>query len=333
MEHKIDFVITWVDNTDPKWREAYINYSKSEGQPVTINSERYRDWDNLKYWFRGVEKFAPWVNKIHFITYGHLPKWLNTNAPKLNIVKHSDYMDERYLPTFSSHPIEFCMHKIEGLSERFVYFNDDTFITNKISPSRFFKNGLPCDMAIMSPMFIGGMHGHTVYNALDIINQYFRKREVVKKNFTHWFNPKYKNYLIRNVFDIGYSYFTGFYDHHLPQSFLKETFVNAWEKNYEQFQETCTHRFRNKEDVCIWVMRYWQLVKGDFHPHNLTNDSKYYLLDNIPIIDDISDCIRKQKKNIIVINDSPLLTDFEKAKKDINAAFETILSKKSCFEL
>ena len=80
-------------------------------------------------------------------------------------------------------------------------------------------------------------------------------------------------------------------------------------------------------------MRYWQLVNGDFHPHNLTNDSKYYLLDNIPIIDDISDCIRKQKKNIIVINDSPLLTDFEKAKKEINAAFETILSQKSSFEL
>ena len=109
MEHKIDFVITWVDNSDPEWRERCLRYAKEEGRSITISSERYRDWDNLRYWFRGVETFAPWVNKVHFITCGHLPKWLNPQAEKLNIVKHSDYMDERYLPTFSSHPIEFCM--------------------------------------------------------------------------------------------------------------------------------------------------------------------------------------------------------------------------------
>ena len=333
MEHKIDFVITWVDNSDPEWRERCLRYAKEEGRSITISSERYRDWDNLRYWFRGVETFAPWVNKVHFITCGHLPKWLNPQAEKLNIVKHSDYMDERYLPTFSSHPIEFCMHRIEGLSERFVYFNDDTFITNTIKPSRFFHQGKPCDMSILSPMFIGGMHGHTVYNALDIINHFFNKREVINSHPIQWFHPKYKSYLIRNLFDYGYSYFTGFYDHHLPQSFLKDTFVDAWKHNEKQFDDTCTHRFRDKEDVCIWVMRYWQLVKGNFHPYNLSNDSKYFLLDDIHKVEDVANCIKLQKKDIIVVNDSPLLNDFDKAKVEINDAFEKILPNKSSFEL
>lgn len=66
MDDKIDFVIAWVDGNDPKWkkeREKYMPKSGNDARDV-----RYRDWDNLKYWFRGVEKFAPWVNKIHFVT-------------------------------------------------------------------------------------------------------------------------------------------------------------------------------------------------------------------------------------------------------------------------
>lgn len=328
MEHSIDFVITWVDNTDPIWRADYLKYSGKADD----GSIRYRDWDNLRYWFRGVEKYAPWVNNIYFITYGHFPKWLNVDAPKLKVIKHRDYMDECYLPTFSSHPIEFFLHRIEGLSERFVYFNDDTFLVNTIKPSRFFVNGLPCDMAILSPMFIGGMHGHTVYNALDIINTYFNKWNVIKGNLFRWFHPRYGKFLIRNLFDVGYSYFTGFHDHHLPQGYLKETYEDAWEKNRNAFEETCSHKFRCQDDVCIWVMRYWQLVKGNFHPINVKSDSSYYLT-NDGNVDEISHVISSQKKNIIVINDSLELRDFENAKKVINQAFAKILPDKCSYEL
>ena len=60
----------------------------------------------LKYWFRAVEAYAPWVGQVHFITWGHLPEWLNTQCPKLHIVNHEDYIPEKYLPTFSANPIE-----------------------------------------------------------------------------------------------------------------------------------------------------------------------------------------------------------------------------------
>lgn len=328
MEQSIDFVITWLDNSDPSWRADYLKYS---GKP-DCDSIRYRDWDNLRFWFRGVENFAPWVNNVYFITCGHLPNWLNVNAPKLKVVRHSDYMDGKYLPTFSSHPIEFCLHWIEGLSKQFVYFNDDTFLINNVKPTRFFVDGLPCDMAILSPMFIGGMHGHTVYNALDIINANFNKRAIIKENPLKWFHPKYGSFLIRNIFDVGYSYFTGFYDHHLPLGYLKETFEDAWKNNKTAFEDTCFHKFRCQDDVCIWVMRYWQLVKGKFHPFNVKNDSMYYLT-NDDNVDEISHVISSQKKNVIVINDSMELNDFERAKKLINQAFVKILPDKSSYEL
>ena len=86
MNEKIDFVIMWVDGSDPKWLEEKNKYlDKKIDTSNAIN--RYRDMGVLKYWFRGVEKFAPWVNKIHFITCGHLPIWLNADNLKLNIVK------------------------------------------------------------------------------------------------------------------------------------------------------------------------------------------------------------------------------------------------------
>ena len=83
---KIDFVITWVDGNDPKWLEEKNKY-KNNSKNLSNTSNRFRDWDNLQYWFRAIEKFTPWVNRIHFVTYGHLPKWLNTNNSKLNVVK------------------------------------------------------------------------------------------------------------------------------------------------------------------------------------------------------------------------------------------------------
>ena len=100
MEATIDFVLMWVDGNDPEWqKEKSLYESDTNGDKRNI---RFRDWDNLQYWFRGVEKYAPWVNKIHFVTWGHLPSWLNTEHPKLNVVKHSDFIPKEFLPTFNS---------------------------------------------------------------------------------------------------------------------------------------------------------------------------------------------------------------------------------------
>ena len=74
----IDFVIAWVDGNDQKWKREKEWYARRDAKQSLCDNreERYRDWDNLQYWFRGVEKNAPWVHKIYFVTCGHLPKWL-----------------------------------------------------------------------------------------------------------------------------------------------------------------------------------------------------------------------------------------------------------------
>ena len=118
----IDFVIPWVDGNDPAWQ---LEKAKITGTRYSDDSKaRYRDWDILKYWFRGVEKYTPWVNHIYFITWGHVPEWLNQEHPKLTIVNHKDYIPEEYLPTFSSHPIELNRKQLQIMQFfRFIVFS------------------------------------------------------------------------------------------------------------------------------------------------------------------------------------------------------------------
>jgi hypothetical protein len=133
----IDFIIPWVDSSDPGWRKEFNEYKRIKEHDA--DKSNFRNWDNFHYWFRGVEKFAPWVNKIHFVTWGHLPKWLNPEHPKLNIINHEDYIPSEYLPTFSPQTIELNFHRIKKLSNEYVYFNDDTFLIDHVKKDDFFK--------------------------------------------------------------------------------------------------------------------------------------------------------------------------------------------------
>ena len=114
----IDFVVLWVDGSDPVWQAEKAKY---QGKTLDDSNapNRFRDWGLMPYWFRAVEKFAPWVRKIHFVTCGHVPAFLNLAHPKLHHVKHEGFLPPEVLPTFSSHAIEMNLHRIPGLAEHF----------------------------------------------------------------------------------------------------------------------------------------------------------------------------------------------------------------------
>ena len=192
MNEKIDFVITYVDGNDENWlskRKKYITGTDKLNESET----RYRNWENLQYWFRGVEKFASFVNRIHFITDGQVPEWLNVEHPKLNIVKHSDYIPEKYLPTFSAIPIEINIHKIKGLEEHFVFFNDDMFLTDYVKEEDFFINGKPVDRYVESAIIKSNesyMFPHIFLNCISVINKNFDKKACIENFKEKWLSKK-----------------------------------------------------------------------------------------------------------------------------------------------
>lgn len=330
-QHPIDFVIPWVDPSDPQWQEDFKKYAV-DPMAADARFERYRDWGLLKFWFRGVEKFSPWVNKIHFITYGHVPEWLDVNHQKINIVRHEDYIPKEFLPVFSSHPIELFMNRIEGLAEHFVYFNDDFYITNKISESDFFVNDLPCDMAIQN--VISGsdrMMMSIQANNLSVLNKKFNKRKLLKNNFFKWFNFRYPiSYLLRSIILYPWPTFSGFLEPHLPQPFLKTTLNKVWEENRELLNNTMKSKFRSQTDVNQYLFKNWQLCSGNFFPKNIIKNEKYHqLTDNT--IDIVVASIKNKKNKIVVVNDGEI-HDVDSAMFELNRAFDNILSDKSTFE-
>lgn len=332
MEEAIDFVVSWVDGNDPAWRAEKKKYLPSQGQDAA--EERYRDWGNLKYWFRGVEAFAPWVRTVHFLTYGHLPEWLNTECPKLHIVRHADYIPAEYLPTFNSHTIELCMHRIRGLSEQFVYFNDDFFLLRPVKPERFFVKGKPCDMLAFQPVVANPENpvmSHIYLNNTLVLSKYFKKRENVKSQPGNYFKVGYPPlYFFYNMLELLFPRFTGFYTVHGPMPFLKHTFETLWEKEGALLRETCSHKFRDEKDVSPYLLREWQKLTGNFTAGNAEKNFRYFNVgsDNPKLCS----VIRKQKADIVCINDANEPIDFERAKRQISEAAGTILPRASMFE-
>jgi len=330
---KIDFVILWVDGNDPEWRKEKNKYSNNSNKDVDSRDIRYRDWDNLKYWFRGIEKFTPWVNKIHFVTWGHLPSWLNVKHPKLNIVKHSDFIPSEYLPTFSANAIENNIFRIKDLSSNFVYFNDDFFVVKPMKETDFFINNTPRDAAFLNAI-ISYRENNTHIEAanMDIINDHFNKSEVLKKNFTKWFNFRYGTEMIRTICLLPWKAFPGIKNAHLPNSFKKETFETVWKKEFDVLDATCKRKFRYALDVNQWLFEDWQIVTGKFVPRSPKIGKSVALGNNQEENQQIYDMIRKQKYKIICVNDMVTSDIFEEEKKKLQDAFESILPDKSSFE-
>ena len=330
----IDFVILWVDGNDPEWQKEKAKYD-SNATNDSNSASRYRDWDLLPFWFRGIEKFTPWVNKIHFVTWGHLPEWLDTTNPKLNIVKHTDFIPAEYLPTFSSHAIEINIHRIPGLSEKFVYFNDDMFIIRNMSEQAFFSQGLPCTYGGEVPMAFKGDTGiwqHAAVNNMGVINTHFNNKEQIKG-----FSKKYmsKNYrwqdnirtlVAEKVFP---DHFLGFKNLHAPGAYLKSTFEEVWKAEKDLLNKTSSHKFRSADDVNQWVMLWWQIATGNFSPYNTDN---LVCSVNKNTSDIVCNTIKNQTNDMICVNDGADDSDFQYLSEKLKSAFETILPEKSSFE-
>lgn len=338
VDYPIDFVIPWVDGSDPEWRarkNKCLGVSSSDD-----NENRYRDWGLLPYWFRGVEKYAPWVRYIWFICDQEPPMWLNKEHPKLRIVRHEDYLPEEYRPAFSANPIELNIHRIKGLSERFVYFNDDMFIIKPISSKFFFKHGLPCDSAAMNPVptDVIAKNGYGTrqfmyfLNDAEYLNRDFNIHTCVKKYPLKWINPCYGTDMIRNLMLLAWPRFVGFAEDHLANAYLKESFIRAWQQDYDILDATSRRHIRDDSDVNQWFIRVRQLAEGNFAPRKRQKNRNFEIYRDE---ERMHLAIRKQAYPMICLNDTKVLdeSEFRGLQRKLKADFDCILADSSRFEL
>eukprot|EP00039_Didymoeca_costata_P011413 m.160069 g.160069 ORF g.160069 m.160069 type:complete len:1577 (-) comp15166_c0_seq2:5-4735(-) len=155
-------------------------HSEDEEEPLEkdeISASRFQDNSELQYSLRSIEKFAPWVRQIFIVTNGQIPSWLNLDHPRLTVVTHEDIFENKsHLPVFSSPAIEANIHRIPGLSENFIYLNDDVMFGTPIWPDDFYTHG----------------KGHKVYLAWPVPN-------CVEACPSNWLGDKYCDQACNNA--------------------------------------------------------------------------------------------------------------------------------------
>lgn len=336
--YEIDFVVSWMNPDDDNWREQKAKYWAIEinDPDYDVNQvARFREWNNMQYWFRGVEQFAPWVHKIFFVTWDTVPSWLNTNHPKLQVVRDAEIIPEGYAPCFGPNPMETNLHRIPGISEHFVFFNDDMFLLKPVEKIDFYVNGLPREMGVAYTLcnnISNDPFQHMLLTMTGIINGCFNKKEVQKKNWRKWLNPIYGKQNV-NTLSTWYNHsFSGILIPHLPSSMRKTTYEEVWEKIPEQLLKTASHKFRNMTDVTQYIFRYWAICKGEFEPTNVFDYGKEFFM-NDSSLENLCSIIGNQTCKMICINDSKDIQNFERCRDRVIESFSKILPQKCSFEI
>lgn len=332
MAQKIDFVVLWVDGADPDWQRQRAQYAPETADNGS-DPNRFRDWDLMRHWFRCVERFAPWVNRVFFVTNGQVPPWLGPDHPKLRLVSHSDYIPAEFLPTFNSNVIELWLHNIPDLSEHFVLFNDDMFLTAPVEPEDFFVDGLPRESALLDMATAASSDDclpHMLINNGAVLNMHFRKKEVLRRQASKFFTLRYGKDLMRNVLLAPFQYFSTFRDPHLPSSHRKSTFRQVWAEESALLTACSRNRFRSKTDLTHWLMKCWAICEGNFMVRPTSWGRHYELWEDG--IDGICADLAAGRYKAVCINDSKTDIDFDSLKMRLTRAFDDLVPQPSGFE-
>lgn len=328
---QIDLVLPWVNGSDPLWLAEKNKYDMGH----EVSDVRYESWDNLQYIFRGIEKYMSWVHKVFFITWGHIPEWLNTSYEKLAVVRHDEYIPKEFLPTFNSNVIEMNYFRIKELSENFILFNDDLFITQPIPEEYYFQNGVPCGEAVETHFILKADKGmdlqmnYACVNNMVILNRNFDKRKVIRENAGKWFNPIYGERMQQNVNLSYWNNFESFVYPHEAMPMRKSILREIWEKEPNALRKASGNKFRSYSDVTQRLITMWQICSGEFVPHKFRG--KLYLIDK-DNYKEAAEAILNQEYPVVSLNESST-EDFAMIKETINMALDKVFSEKSKFEL
>ena len=237
-----------MNGNDPTWqakRDACIG-RPSGGQAHCKG--RYADSGELKYSLRSVEKYAPWIRRIFIVTDNQKPEWLNTSNPKVQIVDHKEIMPAECLPCFNSAVIEMFLCNIQGLSEHFLYGNDDMYFGKPVQPQDFFgKDNLPKVFLVRK-----------LFRKLAL---FYREKVLGKK-----LNPNLN--AIKNAAKLVEKHYGKYYGgkpHHNIDAYLKITLQAANKKFENELKPMRTHHMRSSEDIQRCVYSYVALATKQAH--------------------------------------------------------------------
>jgi len=261
-EEDIDAVYTWVDGGDPLFTSEMRRFHR-QCEPCNardgFSDNRFRDSGELRFSLRSIEKFAPWVRKIHIVTNGQVPAWLNTGCERISLVTHKQiFSSPDLLPVFNSAAIELQLHRIPDLSRRFLYLNDDLFLCRPVYRRDFITSSFGQyfffdEIPLHDDCHHGRVHDRA-YGYTQMLAQRLRPMGAKRRLPSH-----------------------------CPQLYDKEILSRLEELFSDAFIETSSHRFRHPKDTTLRILYFIYILETSerhkgHRPRTLKWNSDEYML-------------------------------------------------------
>lgn len=303
-------VYLWVDGDDPAWLARKTAATGAFRGGDTDGKGRYVSNDELRYAMRSLQMYAPWIRKIFIVTDNQIPDWLDTSNERVRIVDHTEILPAEALPTFNPLLIEHYLYRIPGLSERFLYGNDDMFFMRALEPSYFFaEDGLP--IVRLRRRRLGRWH--------------FPIRKALGKRFGHYLRA------IERAARASQAH-TGRYEsgapHHNIDAYLKNDFRHAIEEVFAaEVAQTLAHRTRSDDDLQRSAISAYALAIGHAH-RRYVNDRESLLLG--AQAGDFAERLRGAHPALMCLNDGQKVSDADRAR--VKPFLQALFPERSAFE-
>lgn len=307
----IDLIYLWVDGSDPQWQEKHDACIGKIEDKSTVNCKgRYADNDELKYSLRSVEIYAPWIRRIYIVTDNQTPRWLNSSNPRVKIIDHKEIMPKECLPCFNATVIEHFLYKIPGLSEHFLFANDDTFINKPVMPNDFFtSDGLPIIRL----------------NHCGLRNFYLRFKKI-------FLGIPFKNYvqIVHNSATLvkkKYGTYYGCKPHHNIDAYLKSDYQRIEQMFKKEIEPTLTNHVRSNNDIQRSLIAYAAMAEKRGRPVFVDRKTSFrFHIENMKHYE----LLERYNPMLFCMNDSEYATDED--RKKVKAFLEKRFPVKSQFE-
>ena len=299
---KIDAVYTWVNHADITWQELW----KSSFPDKKFDPDRFTNNDELKFSLRSLHKYAPWLNRIYIVSNCAKPSWINDDLRIVWVEHEQIFPDISVLPTFNSHAIEACLHRIRGLSEKFIYLNDDFILAQPCLPCDFFDES-GRSLSYFEP------YGMVTANINDTSPDYL----IAANNVRKLLESDFQTYTPRNL------------HRHVPYALRKSVLIDLEFRYAGAFAATRSAKTRSVHDLNVTSFLYHHYayvtgaaVKGDAtgiiaRPNNIETIAKK----------------SAYQYKFICFNDGNGSAEDTQYKKMVNEFFNVRLAQKAPWEL
>lgn len=269
----IDIVYTWITSNDKAYQEYREQYKKefqnteafgnvtelvseiSSGiqsiiRTKTSNNDcnRLSSVDEIIYSIYSVKHYMPWVNKIYVVLpESNIPYFPKEVIHDVELITQESILPKNKGPSFNSNTIECFLDKIPNLSDNFIYFNDDVFVTRPLERKHFIDSN---DNVIIIPqLFLDKPISARLISSTILNDHTVGSRYNCYKYINKLLNEKGKDYIMIS---------------HAPLLIKKSILQKIKAELQTELNHQLNHTFRTKNDLVLlhFVYPHYCLGKG-----------------------------------------------------------------------